>query len=124
MKGEVSTDERFGAAHATPQLEFEMTLLSWRNHFTCDIFAERGSAHIASLCKWGPSTFTRRRRRIPSGRPDEEAVTLAQPDPTWALEYEHFRGLCRTGGSNLENGLWINRRMNELASVALAGARP
>ena len=38
-----------------PQLEFEMTLLSWRNHFTCDVFAENGSAHISSLCKWGPS---------------------------------------------------------------------
>ncbi|TLY39858.1 MAG: Gfo/Idh/MocA family oxidoreductase, partial [Nitrospirae bacterium] len=24
-----------------PKLEFEMTLLSWRNHFTCDVFAER-----------------------------------------------------------------------------------
>ncbi len=35
-----------------------MTLLMWRNHFTCDILAENGSAHIESLCKWGPSTFT------------------------------------------------------------------
>ena len=40
-----------------------MTLLSWRNHFTCDIFAENGSAHIESLCKWGPSTFTLRTSR-------------------------------------------------------------
>ena len=31
---------------ATPQLELEMTLLNWRNHFTCDVFAEKGSAHI------------------------------------------------------------------------------
>src|SRR5690606_10312942 len=39
-------------------LELEMSLLSWRNHFTCDVFAENGTAHIESLCKWGPSTFT------------------------------------------------------------------
>ena len=39
-----------------PKLELEMTLLSWRNHFTCDVFAEKGSAHIRSLCKWGPTT--------------------------------------------------------------------
>ncbi len=35
----------------TPKLAFEMTLLSWRNHFTCDIVAEKGRAHIRSLCK-------------------------------------------------------------------------
>src|SRR5436190_9237527 len=29
---------------ALPRLELEMTLLMWRNHFTCDVLAERGSA--------------------------------------------------------------------------------
>ena len=71
-----------------------MTLLMWRNHFTCDIFAENGSAHISSLCKWGPSEFTHRTRILPSGRPPEESVTLVQDDPTWALEYAHFKTLC------------------------------
>ena len=111
-------------AEGQPVLELEMTLLSWRNHFACDLFAERGSAHIESLCKWGPSTFTHRRRKLPSGRPDEEAVTLVQPDPTGAAEYEHFKGLCRSGESNIENDLWINRRLNELTAASLAGVRP
>src|SRR3546814_6827487 len=48
----VLVDESF-----VPRLEIEMTLLMWRNHFTCDILGENGSAHIESLCKWGPSTF-------------------------------------------------------------------
>src|SRR6185312_7448235 len=78
----------------TPQLELEMTLLNWRNHFTCDVFAENGSAHIASLCKWGPTSFTVRRRILPSGRPPEEEVTLVQEDPTWEAEYAHFKQLC------------------------------
>ena len=73
---------------SSPTLELEMTLLNWRNHFTCDIFAEKGTAHIESLCKWGPTTFTHRTRVLPSGRPPEAAVTLTQEDPTWALEYE------------------------------------
>lgn len=73
------------------RFEAEMTLLSWRNHFTADLLAEAGSAHIDSLCKWGPSRFTRRRRLLPSGRPPEESVTLAQEDPTWAAEYADFR---------------------------------
>ncbi|NQU55740.1 MAG: Gfo/Idh/MocA family oxidoreductase, partial [Rhodospirillales bacterium] len=50
-----------------PAVQLEMTMLSWRNHFTCDVLAENGSAHIDSLCKWGPSTFTRRTRVLPSG---------------------------------------------------------
>ncbi len=66
------------ASKRPPQLELEMTLLSWRNHFTCDVFAEKGSAHIESLCKWGPTTFTRRKRVLPSGRPPEESVTLVR----------------------------------------------
>ena len=70
-----------------------MTLLNWRNHFTCDLFAEHGSAHIASLCKWGPTSFTVRTRVLPSGRPPEETVTLVQDDPTWAAEYAHFKSL-------------------------------
>ena len=97
-------------------LQMEMTLLSWRNHFTCDIFAEHGSAHIESLCKWGPSTFTVRRRKLPSGRPDEEAVTLVQPDPTWAIEYRHFEALCERGASNIDNDIWINDVLADLAA--------
>jgi predicted dehydrogenase len=108
------------AGDGTPSLELEMTLLSPRNHFTCDVLAEEGSAHIESLCKWGPATFIHRRRKLPSGRPDEEAVTLVQPDPTWWLEYEHFTTLCETGAATLANDLWINRELHRLRADALA----
>jgi len=108
----------FGAA-GTPRLQMEMTLLSWRNHFNADIFAEKGSAHIESLCKWGPSTFTVRERKLPSGRPDEESVTLVQPDPTWAAEYEHFKRLCERGESNIDNDIWINDTLADLTRQVL-----
>jgi scyllo-inositol 2-dehydrogenase (NADP+) len=98
-----------------PKLELEMTLLMWRNHFTCDVLAENGSAHIESLCKWGPSTFTVRMRKLPSGRPDEESVTLVQSDPTWAIEYAHFKQLCETAGSNIDNDIWINDTLGNLS---------
>jgi scyllo-inositol 2-dehydrogenase (NADP+) len=104
-------------------LQFEMTLLNWRNHFYADLFAANGSAHIQSLCKWGPTTFTIRDRRLPSGRPDEESVTLVQPDPTWALEYEHFKTLCASGVSNIENDIWINTVLNDLTQRSLAHAQ-
>jgi scyllo-inositol 2-dehydrogenase (NADP+) len=108
----------FGA-NGSPVLQLEMTLLNWRNHFYADVFAEKGSAHIQSLCKWGPSTFTLRDRKLPSGRPDEEAVTLVQADPTWELEYQHFKRLCTTGESNIENDMWINSVLNDLTRRAL-----
>ena len=98
----------FGFRGNAPELDFEMTLLSWRNTFRCDIFAEKGSAHIDCLCKWGPSTFTLRNRVLPSGRPGEESETLNCPDPTWKLEYEHFLGLCRNPSTNIDNDIWIN----------------
>ena len=67
----------------------------------------------------GPATFRHRRRKLPSGRPDEEAVTLVQPDPTWQLEYEHFTALCEGGEGNIANDLWINRELNRLSAEAL-----
>jgi scyllo-inositol 2-dehydrogenase (NADP+) len=103
----------------TPQLECEMTLLNWRNHFTCDIFGSEGSLHVRSLCKWGPSTFTLRKRILPSGRPPEESITLTQPDPTWIVEYAHFQRLCASRtGSNISRDRRINHRLGDLARQA------
>jgi scyllo-inositol 2-dehydrogenase (NADP+) len=111
----------FAATRSRPQLEFEMTLLSWRNHFTCDVLAENGSAHISSLCKWGPSEFTHRVRVLPSGRPPEQSVTLIQEDPTWELEYEHFKSLCQERRqTDLSNDMWLNRVLGKLGREALA----
>jgi predicted dehydrogenase len=112
-----------GRERSRPRIELEMTLLMWRNHFTCDILAERGSAHIRSLCKWGPTRFIRRTRVLPSGRPPEEETTLVQDDPTWALEYEHFKTLCRTGAAtDLSNDVWLCRVLQRLEAAATVPA--
>lgn len=108
---------------ASSGIELEMTLLSWRNHFTCDIFAEKGSAHIRSLCKWGPTTFTLRKRVLPSGRPAEDVETLEQPDPTWALEYMHFKALCEARTpTDLSRDLWLQKALRPLGERAIAVA--
>lgn len=109
------------SANADPVIQLEISLLSWRNHFTCDIFAEEGSAHIRSLCKWGPSTMTVRDRKVPSGRPDEESITLVQPDPTWIAEYVYFKKLCEKGISNIETDIWINDTLNDLSAAIAKG---
>ena len=102
-----------------PVLEMEATLLSWRNSFSLEVHGELGSAHIYGLCKWGPSTFTVRMRKLPSGRPEETVETLEQPDPTWKIEFDHFIQLCKTGGTNLENDLWIQRKISHLGELIL-----
>lgn len=101
-------------------VQLEMTLLMWRNHFTCDVLAENGSAHIESLCKWGPSTFTHRERVLPSGRPPEHAETLIQADPTWQLEYDAFKAMCASGdGTNIANDMMIERQLKHMTDSAL-----
>jgi len=103
------------ARGAAPAVDFEITLLSWRNHFYCDLLAERGSAHIRSLCKWGPNEFILRKRVLPSGRPSEEVTPLAQEDPTWQLEYDWFKAACAAGRpADLSNDLYVGRALADL----------
>ena len=113
----------FASNTTKPELEFEITLLSWRNDFTCDVLAEKGTAHIRSLCKWGPSIFTRRTRVLPSGRPPEDVVTLVEDDPTWAAEYVHFKALCEKPGTDLSNDLWLQRLLRRLGEDAMRKTR-
>jgi scyllo-inositol 2-dehydrogenase (NADP+) len=105
------------ARGAAPAVDLEMTLLNWRNHFYCDLLAEKGSAHIRSLCKWGPSEFILRRRVLPSGRPPEEAATLVCDDPTWQLEYDWFKAACAEGRrTDLAGDVYVGRSLALLES--------
>ena len=113
-----------GTTTGEPKFDLEMTLLSWRNHFACDVFAEKGSAHITSLCKWGPTTFTVRKRVLPSGRPPETSVTLVQEDPTWVAEYDHFKRLVDTRQrTDLTNDRWLLRVLDDLSARSMTMAR-
>jgi scyllo-inositol 2-dehydrogenase (NADP+) len=106
------------ASEGTPLFMLEATLLSWRNSFRADVIGEKGSAHIDCLCKWGPSKLTVRKRVLPSGRPPEESSVLECADPTWKLEYEYFKELCRTGGNNLQNDIWINTTLQRITPLS------
>ena len=106
--------------NARPRIQLEMTLLMWRNHFTCDVLAERGSAHISSLCKWGPSTFTHRARVLPSGRPTEQRFVLVEEDSSWMAEYEHFKSLCASKAeSDLSADVWLHRSLSRMSVDAI-----
>jgi predicted dehydrogenase len=105
----------FGIA-GRPAFEYQTSLVCWRNTFSIDVIGERGSAHLHGLCKWGPSTLTVRKRILPSGRPEEEVKTVSGPDPTWELEYSHFKQLCKRGETNLGNDVWINDVLKKIAT--------
>lgn len=113
----------FASHQSDPFVQCELSLLSWRNHFRADIYGEKGSAHISSLCKWGPSTLTLRTRVLPSGRPAEEATTLVQEDPTWKAEYEYFKSICDQGVTNLSNDLWIQTKLGALFAQTHQGEK-
>jgi len=96
-------------------VKFEMSLCMWRNSFFCDIIGDKGSAHISSLCKWGPSILTIRKRVLPSGKPVEEIRELEIPDPTWALEHEYFFAQILNGArTNFARDIWIAETLCEM----------
>lgn len=106
---------------STPKIELEMTLLQWKNDFRCDVLGSKGSAHIESLCKWGPTAFIVRDRVFPVGKPGEKITTLVQADPTWRSEYEAFIELCHSRTSaNLSKDLWLASHTNRLSKDAVA----
>lgn len=97
-------------------IELEMSYCMWQNHFTCDVIGEKGSAHITSLCKWGPSTFIYRKRILPSGKPPEFKKTLKCSDPTWLEEYKYFQKLIRfKKKTDLTNDLWLQKQLSNIA---------
>ena len=61
---------------------------------------------------------------LPSGRPPEESVTLVEEDPTWAIEYEHFKELCAARQvGDLADDLWLNRTLRRLGEAAVKEVR-
>jgi scyllo-inositol 2-dehydrogenase (NADP+) len=101
-------------------VNLEMTLCMWKNTFTLDILGTMGSAHVEGLCKWGPSTLTRRIREFPSGVPSEEITTIPQGDPTWSLEYADFKkSITEKIETNLAKDMWILESLTKAIKVQL-----
>lgn len=94
---------------------FEMSLCMWRNSFFSDLVGDKGSAHISSLCKWGPSVLTIRKRVLPSGKPLEELREVEMPDPTWALEHEYFFTQILNGAqTDFSTDIWISEALDQM----------
>ena len=96
-------------------IELEMTLCMWKNTFTCDLIASKGSAHLNSLCKWDRNSFIYRKRKFPSGKPKEKILFFKKGDPTWKEECLFFKKLIKTNKkTNLKKDIIINSKFIEL----------
>ena len=94
----------------------ETTLLMWKNTFTIDVVGKNGSVHLNGLCKWGPSILTLRKRKYPSGTPEEKIFALKTKDPTWRKEHFFFQNLIKkkdvnTSIKNLEKDFYISSQI-------------
>jgi scyllo-inositol 2-dehydrogenase (NADP+) len=97
------------------KIQLEMTLCMWKNTFTCDLLAAKGSAHLNSLCKWSKNTFTYRKRKLPSGRPIEKITSFKQGDPTWRSEYLFFKDLIKKNKkNNLKRDIILNKEFAKI----------
>lgn len=84
-------------------LDMSGSYLNWKNRFFLELIGSKGSIEMNGLCKWGPSELSIRRRETPSGLPKIKSETLVQEDPTWKLEYEHFKLNCKSATKRTNN---------------------
>ena len=96
-------------------VKLEMSMCMWKNTLRCDIIGSRGSIHLDSLCKWGPSTLRILKRKLPSGYPKEKKIVIKRKDPTWKLEHKYFFKLLKLKKkNNLSKDMWINKNLKSI----------
>ena len=96
-------------------VKLEMSMCMWKNSLRCDIIGSKGSVHLDSLCKWGPSTLRILKRKLPSGSPKEKKIVIRMKDPTWKLEHKYFFKLLKLKKRNdLSKDIWINKNLKNI----------
>ena len=110
-------------ATADRTIVIEVSFLSWKNRWHIDVVGERGSIEMDGLTKWGPSELILRRRRFPSGTPDECREVVHPPDQTWVGDLRHFEERAAAGISSYENDLWISRTLLDAVRAPVEAAR-
>ena len=96
-------------------IQLEMTYCMWKNDFVCDIICQGGSLHINSLCKWGPSILTIRKRKLPSGKPNERKKIIISKDPTWFQEFKYLKKMIKNRKiDNLDKDLVIFKNIKKI----------
>lgn len=97
----------------------ENSFLSWKNTWRIEVTGADGSLEMDGLTKWGESRLVVRRRKRPSGVPDETVERAFGPDPTWLADLRRFEALVLAGESSGENDLWISNSIRQAAEAPL-----
>ena len=73
--------------------QFHVGWTQWKNLFSLEIFAEKGSLHMEGLGgSYGAESLRCYRRRPQGGAPDEQRWDFEGPDLSWELEWRDFLG--------------------------------
>jgi scyllo-inositol 2-dehydrogenase (NADP+) len=108
-------------ATADRALVIECSFLAWKNRWRIEVTGDRGQLEMDGLTKWGGSELIVRRRKLPSGVPDETREAIPGPDQTWAGDLRYFEELARAGRTSRDNDLWISRTIHAAATARLEG---
>ncbi len=106
-------------ATADRRIVIECSFLSWKNRWSIDVVGAKGTLLMEGLTKWGTSELVVRRRRFPSGVPEESCKVVQMPDPTWAADIQHFEELVARGVTSYENDIWLSRTILRAAAAPL-----
>lgn len=86
-----------------PWTTFHVSCSEWKNLFEMEIYARAAKWHVSGLAgSYGPQVLKVFRMRPEMGPPDLEDVPPVSGDPSWALEWEHFRSAILSGDSKIE----------------------
>jgi predicted dehydrogenase len=99
----------------------ECSFLAWKNRWRIEVTGDRGAVEMDGLTKWGGSELIVRRRKLPSGVPDEMRDVIPGPDQTWAGDIRHFEELVAARKTSRDNDLWLSRTIHAAAAARLDG---
>ena len=99
----------------------ECSFLAWKNRWHIEVTGDRGAVEMDGLTKWGGSELIVRRRKLPSGVPDETREVIPGPDQTWAGDILHFEELVAARKTSRDNDLWLSRTIHAAAAARLEG---
>jgi len=95
-----------------------MTLLNWRNHFTCDVFARRFGPHQLAV---QVGLIVHRAHRVLRAAPEKRLHWCRRIRPgrsSRALQERVRRSLS----DRFDNDLWLNRMLRRLGEAAISEA--
>lgn len=71
-------------------INYEVSYVSWKNHFSIDLYSKKFSFHLIGLSKWGKSILEIRKRTYPSGKPTIQTYKYNAKDQSFVTETNNF----------------------------------